>query len=274
MGKRLVEQMVPSLVKANWPANKQATALGRKTYEIGLDQVDSYTNDPKPLAAALRTFLGGDSEPYAMAGVAYVLLAAAREKDGSYDPDSVRIAQQWLEKAQASEPDLIEINFIEALVYIHSGRAEDGRLVLDYLWEVDPYFYYLSAVEVVYWQHQRDLEQIIHWCKKAAAAAATNPQRLRWRRIMADAYYDFEQYDLALPAYRDAIHLDPQNPEPWYLIAAIHWHNENDEEVERALHQALRLQADFQPAVQLAAALAEKRKKKTTGRLGGLLGLR
>ncbi len=273
MGKRLVEQMVPSLAKASWPATKQATALGRKTYEIGLDQVDSYNGDPKQLASALRTFLGGDSEPYAMAGVAYVLLAAAREKDGTYDPDSIRIAQQWLEKAQASEPDLIEINFIETLIYIYSGRLDDARLVLDYLWDVDPFFYYLSAVEVVYWQHQNDLEQTIGWCKKASEAAVTNPQRLRWRRIMADTYFNFEEYDLALTAYRDAIHLDPQNPEPWYQIAAIHWQRENDEDVERALQQALRIQADYQPALKLAAALAEK-KKKTTGRLGGLFGLR
>lgn len=269
MGKRLVEQIVSSLARANWPATPHATALGRKTYEIGLDQVDAYKDDPKLLASALRTFLGGDSQAYAYAGVAYALLAAAREQDGSYDQTGVQAALQWLEKAQANEPDQLEINFIEALIYIYRQHLEEARLVLDYLWQVDPDYYYLYAAEVAYWQQNNDLEQIIHWCKKASVAAVSNPQRLRWRRIMADSYFAFEQYEQAIPAYREAIHVDTQNPELWHQIALIYWQLENDGETERAIQQALRLQADYQPAQKLAAALAEKRKKKTTGRLGG-----
>lgn len=270
MGKRLVEQIVSSLAKANWPANTQATALGRKTYEIGLDQVDSYRHDPKPLAAALRTFLGGDSAPYAMAGVAYVLLAAAHESDGTFDQEGVAHAQKWLEKAQSYEPDLLEINFIEALVYIYGDRLEDARLVLDYLWGIDPTFYYLSALEVAYWLQSHDLEQIVQWCQKASDAAATNPQRLRWRRTIAESYFAFKQYDKAIPAIREAIHVDPQSAELWHLLALIYWRQENDAETERANQQALRFNATYQPALDLLAAMEEKKKAKSTGRLGGL----
>jgi predicted Zn-dependent protease len=270
MGKRLVEQIVSSLAKANWPANTQATALGRKTYEIGLDQVDSYHHDPKPLAAALRTFLGGDSAPYAMAGVAYVLLAAAQENDGSFDQEGVAHAQRLLEKAQSYEPDQLEINFIEALVYIYGDRLEDARLVLDYLWSVDPTFYYLSAAEVAFWQQSRDLEQTVHWCQQASNAAASNPQRLRWRRTIAENYLAFKQYDKAIPAFREAIHVDPQSAELWHHLALVYWRMENDAEAERANQQALRFQSNYQPALDLVAAMEEKKKAKSTGRLGSL----
>ncbi|MCL4867666.1 MAG: tetratricopeptide repeat protein [Anaerolineae bacterium] len=270
MGKKLVDQIVTSLGRATWPAAPGTTALGRKTYEIGLDQADGYRGDPKQLAAALRTFMGGDSQAYAFAGVAYVLLAAAPENDGTIDSSTIEQAQQWLEKAQANAPDQIEINFIEALVYVYAQRLDDARMVLDYLWEVDPDFYYLYAAEVAYWQQQNDLEQIVHWCQRASAAAATNPQRLRWRRILADTYFAFAAYDQALPAYREAIHVDPQNPELWTQVARIHWQMDNDEETERAIHQALRCDANYPPAHEIAAALQEKKKKHTTGRLGGL----
>lgn len=270
MGKKLVDQIVSSLGRATWPAAPGTTALGRKTYEIGLDQVDSYRGDPKQLASALRTFMGGDSQAYAFAGVAYVLLAAAQEADGSYDVESVLVAQQWLEKAQAKAPDQIEINFIEALVYVYAQRLDDARMVLDYLWELEPDFYYLYAVEVAYWLQKDELAQIISWCQQAAAAAATNPQRLRWRRTMADSYFAFEQYEQALTAYREAIHVDPHNPTLWTQVARIYWQWDNDEETERALQQALRYDNQYQPAQQLAAALQEKKKKHTTGRLGSL----
>lgn len=269
MGKRLIEQILPSLVKASWPTTAQATALGRKTYEIGLDQVDAYRGDAKQIAAALRTFLGGDSRPYAFAGVAYALLAIAREGDGSYDPGGVQVAQSWLEKAQSDEPDLLEINFIEALVYVYSGRLDDARLVLDYLWEIDPAFYYLNAVEVAYWVARKDLAQIVRWCEKASQEAVTNPQRLQWWRIVADSYFAFNQYEQAIPAYKQALQVDPQNGELWYQTAFIHWRMGKDEDAERANQQALRFQPDYQPAQDLAAAIAEK-KKKQSGRLGGL----
>ena len=97
MGKQLLTQIVPAIQKMSWPAAPQATALGRKTYEVGLDQVDAYRGDPKVLAAALKTFRGGDSLPYAYAGVAYTLIAAAQEADGSYDQAGLDEAFRWLE---------------------------------------------------------------------------------------------------------------------------------------------------------------------------------
>ena len=122
MGRVLLEKLLPALVKMDWPVKLEATELGRKAYEIGLDKADEYQHDAKVLAAALRTFQTGDSRPYAFAGVAYVLVKASREKDGSYAEPGLSSALDWLEKAQEMAPDITDVNMIEAFIYVYSGR--------------------------------------------------------------------------------------------------------------------------------------------------------
>ena len=69
MGQTLVEKMLPALAKMDWPDIPEATELGRKAYEIGLDKADEYKRDSRVLASALRTFQSGNSRPYALAGI-------------------------------------------------------------------------------------------------------------------------------------------------------------------------------------------------------------
>jgi hypothetical protein len=122
MGQKLVEKMLPALDKMQWPETTAATELGRQAYEVGLDKADQYVNDPKDLASALRTFQTGKSRPYAFAGAAYTLVKASREQNGSYTPAGLAEALTWLEKAQELDPDILEINVVEALIYIYSDR--------------------------------------------------------------------------------------------------------------------------------------------------------
>ena len=49
----------------------------RQAYELGIDLVDGYRGDPRQLLQAIEQFQAAQSQPYAYAGWAYALIAAA-----------------------------------------------------------------------------------------------------------------------------------------------------------------------------------------------------
>lgn len=265
MGQRLVEKMLPALDKMQWPETTAATELGRQAYEIGLDRADEYDSDPKLLAAALRTFQSGESRPYAFAGVAYTLVRASRERNDSYAPNGLVEALKWLEKAQEMVPDVLEINFIEALIYIYSGRFDDARLVLDYLEAIDDVNYYVLRAEIAYWQERGQLDETVRWYEQTIGVAETVPRKLRLRRDLADCYLHFKRYEEAIQAYREAVHFAKEDPRLWHNMSIAYWHMGNYEEASRCNEQALKLQSDFAEAHQMEQALRER---MGTGRLG------
>jgi tetratricopeptide (TPR) repeat protein len=270
MSEQLIEKLLPALEKMEWPQNPEATEQGRQAYLVGLERLDEYTGDTKLLLSALRTFQSGDSLPYAYGGVAYTLVAAAREADGRYTARGLDEAMKWLEKAQNLAPDILEINVIEALVYTYHGRYEDARLVLDYLQDIDPYNYQLLKAEVAYWKRQGNIEETVNWYHKTAEAAANVPQRLRMRVRLGDFYLEEKLLDEALTVFKEAVHFDNRNVALWHKISLIQWQRENIEEAHITNQQVLRLQSDYLPAVKLQEAL--KKKKSETGRLGRLFG--
>jgi tetratricopeptide (TPR) repeat protein len=265
MGQKLVEKMLPALDKMQWPETTAATELGRQAYEVGLDKADQYVNDPKDLASALRTFQTGKSRPYAFAGAAYTLVKASREQNGSYTPAGLAEALTWLEKAQELDPDILEINVVEALIYIYSDRFDDARLVLDYLEAIDGHNFYISKAEIVYWQEQGQLEETVSWYEQTIDAAETVPRKLRLRRDLGDCYLRYKQYDKAIQVYTEAIHFAKENPRLWHNISVAYWQMGDYEEAKRCNQQAIKLKSDFPEARKMEEALKEK---LDTGRLG------
>lgn len=258
MGQALIKKMWPALAKMEWPDNPSVTQLGRKTYEIGLDKADEYRDDARALAAALRTFQSGDSRPYAFAGAAYTLFKASREQDGSYTQYGLDAALQYLEKAQELAPDVIEINMIEAFIYIYSGRYDDARLILDYLEGLNANNYHLLRAEIAFWQVQGDIEETIHWHDKAVAAAETVPQKLRLRNNLGDFYLAHKKYDKAVEIYKEAIHFARENAMLWHNLSMAYWYLGNEEESARCNKKALQLRPEFPKAQQLEAKLKER----------------
>lgn len=257
MGQRLVEKILPNFDKLKWPENAEATQLGRQAYEVGLDKVDEFRNDPRTLAAALRTFLSGESLPYAYAGAAYTLVRASRENDGSYSQRGLDAALEWLEKAQELAPEVADINMVEAFIYIYSGRFADARLILNYLEASEPTTYHLLSAEVAYWQEQGELEEAIDWYDRAITAADSVPRKLRMRSNMGDCYLQFRQYDKALEVYKEAVHFARENPLLWHKMSVAYWYLENFEEAERCNKRALALE-ELPEARKMEAALKEK----------------
>jgi tetratricopeptide (TPR) repeat protein len=257
MGQRLVQKLLPNLNKLKWPESAEATQLGRQAYEVGLDKVDDVRNDPRTLAAALRTFLSGQSLPYAYAGTAYTLVTASRENDGSYDQPGLDSALEWLEKAQELAPEIGDINMVEAYIYVYSGRYADARLVLDYLEASEPPTFHLMGADVAYWQEQGELEEAIRWYDRAISAADSVPRKLRMRSKLGDCYLQFRQYDKALNIYKEAIHFAKENPLLWHKMSVAYWYLENFEEADRCNKRALALE-DLPEARKMEDALKEK----------------
>ncbi|MDX1616751.1 MAG: hypothetical protein R3300_20760 [Candidatus Promineifilaceae bacterium] len=257
MGKALVDKLLPTLEKMEWPESTQLTELGRESYEIGLDKVDQFRGNTKTLAGALRIFQSGNSRPYALAGVAYALIAAAGESDGSYYQSGLDASLDWLEKAQDLAPDQVEINFIEGLIYVHSGRLEDARVVLDYLQQIAPGHFRVATVEIAYWETQRDLDELVYWYERALGNAESVPQKLRLRSQLGNHYLEFKMPGKALEVYEEAIHFDKENPELWHNMSRAYWMQEEYEEALRCNRKALEL-GDLPAAERMKARLEEK----------------
>lgn len=268
MGKQLVQKLGPYLEKVNWPAEPQATARGREVYAIGLDKVESFSDDPKTLAEAIRIFQSGGSAPYAYAGAAYVLVAASGEADGAYAPEGLDLAMIWLEKAQELAPDVVDINMIEALVYVYHGRFPDARLVIDYLHDQDPHNYHVHLAEVAYWQQQGSVAETVAAIETAVSTATTTPQRLRLRSQLAETYLAAGNLGETLTLYKENIRLDPRNPLMWHKLSQVYWQMDELDEADRANQQSLRLGA--LPAAQALAEQIKAKRQAEGGILGGL----
>lgn len=270
MGKSLVEKLLPGLQKIKLPATPQATQQGRRAYEIGLETVDSFKGDPKTLVDALGTFQSGQSRPFTCAGIAYILVAASREQDGSFYPGGLEAAMTWLEQAQETEPDVLLINMIEALIYAYNGRFDDARLVLDYLRQQSPDHYYLNVAEMILAQQQGDVEIAGLWYDKAVHAATNVPQRLRLQSRMGDFYLEQGVLDKALVMFKEAAHFDKDNFHLWHKISLAFYRQGELEEAQQYNQRVLRMN-DYPPARQLEAKLKEIL-GTDTGRLGKLFG--
>lgn len=259
MGADLLQKIIPAIENMNWPSQPQIHDAGKRAYEIALDHVDSFRSDPRVLAKALEILQGSESRPLALAGVAYTLVAASAEKEGAYDSEGLRNAMMWLEDAQAVAPDEIEINFIEALVYIYDGQLDNARLVLDYLLEQNIHRYYrLLVAEATYWHQVGDLEQMAYWYEVAGNEAVNVPQRLRLVSRMAEAYLVAEDYEKAEVEFKKAIHFDNNNPMLWHRLSLIYWRQEKWEEAQVWNERVIKSGAKIGAAVKMSEALKEK----------------
>lgn len=265
MGQALISQLLSALEKLDWSGTEDATPAGFVVYKTAIDQVDGYRGDPQDLAAALRTLHTADSLPYAYAGVAYVLLAAAKE-NGTYAQEGLDAALSWLEQAQEFAPDLVDVNVIEALIYIYGDRLDDARLVLDYLQGQAPDNYFVRRAEMTYWQHAGDHEEALEWSRHAMDEAETVPQRLRLKSVAADLYLQAGDRESALQSYKEALHFNPDNAWLCHQISVLYYEDGDLEEAASYNERALKLDKELAEAKKLRETLSG------TERSSGLLG--
>lgn len=257
MGKEVLDKLLPALEKVDWPKNRAGTPLGMQVYETAIERIDAYHGDLKVLAGVLRLLQTADSQPYAFAAAAYMLVVASAEKDGSYAPEGLEAAMTWLEKAQEGAPDVVEINMVEALVYIHNGRSNDARLVLDYLGEQEPNNYYLHLAEIAYWKSQNDTEQTIHWFNKAMQSTPALPRKAQMRHGLADYYADINMPDKALDMYKEIVKVEKENAWLWHKMSVLFMKKGSLQEAFKCNQRALQLQDT--PVARQVEAILKKR---------------
>lgn len=269
MGEELVRRMTTGLNKMSWDGQPHRTPLGVQTYQMAVDIISEYAGDVKVFDQALKRIRAGDSRPYRLAGVAFMLTAASREKDGSYNQAGLEEAMSWLEKAQADEPDMADINFVESRIYLHSNQLENARLIQDYLLEQAPYSYHVLVSEALLWRAHNDLDRMETWFKKAIKYADNAPKKVVLHEQIGDAYFAAGNHDRALAAYKESLHFSRETGRLWHKLSQVFWEKGDIEGCKHSSDRAIEFGVGA-PAQEMQQMI--KRKLGTTGMLRRFLG--
>jgi tetratricopeptide (TPR) repeat protein len=257
----IIDDLLDIINQVQWPMAHRANAEARRMYEDGLDQVNASFGNPAGYVKALKLFHVTRSAAYAAAGVAFTLVMSSTFH--GRPPRGFDEAAQWLEKAQEWEPNRVEINFVEAVLYLNSGQLENGRLILDYLGQQEPDNYYLCLTELNYWAQKQDNDRAGRWLGKAMDRADNRLRRAYTLHSLAGS--------LANPAEEVALwhkiaDLNPEDFLAWHKLSLIYLQQKKLKEAEVCNQRALAL-ADFD-----AGREVEKRIKQQRSGLGRIFG--
>jgi tetratricopeptide (TPR) repeat protein len=259
----VVDRLIEVVNKSQWPNAHRTADRNRRIYEFGLDQVNSYHGDPAIFFQALQTFSDTKSCAYAFAGIAFTLVMATSYTDDLY-VTGFDEAMKWLEKAQEWESNLVEINFIEAVLYLNQGQVENGRLILDHLTRQEPENYYLCLTEMNYWNRQKNRDKYVSWLQKASKLADTRLREARTLSTMANLYLDGGQIDRSIKAFHHVVKLTPDDAWAWHNLSYIFLKLDKLKEAEMCNQRALEI-FDFGAAREIQEKI--KQKKGGLGRL-------
>ncbi len=262
----LISDLIKFIDKMSLPASHRNDANIRRLYEHGLDIINSYRGHPDALLQGLMVFQSTGSVAYAYAGIAYTLVIAASDND-SYDQHGMQTGMDWLEKAQEWEPSSIEINFIEAVIYINSHQYQNARLVLDHLGLQGSNNYYLALTETQYYEKRLSKNQYFHWLEKANKAANTRARKAFVVNSVAYYYLQEKDFQQSIKHYHQVTKLDPGDAWAWHNMSWMFVRMEKYEDARLCNQKALSIM-DFGAARQIESQLKQK-KRRGLGRLFG-----
>lgn len=221
--KTLVGELEKIIEQAQWPMEHQMTMKSRRIYEEGLDIVNSYRGHPAVFLDGLNAFQATRSTPYAYAGIAFTLTVAASGEDTSKAiKQGLEKAMHWLEKSQYLEPDRLEINFIEATIYMYGKDLRNSRVVLDYLNQQDSRNnYYVCLTEMNYWRKRGLKQQYFQWFQQAMKTADNNRRQAFVLNSLANFYLENRMYEKSIKAFQKVVKLDPNDPWAWHNMSLM-----------------------------------------------------
>jgi tetratricopeptide (TPR) repeat protein len=256
----VVDDLLDFIAKARWPGTHRSNAALRARYEQGLDMVNAYRGDPRIYFQALSLFQSIDACGYAYAGIAFTLAMASSERQNQIYPNGYNAALDWLEKAQEWEPNRVEINFIEAVLYINSGQFENGRLILDYLSPAEPDNYFLCLTEINYWGSLKRAEKALHWIKQAFRFANSQARQANVHNALAHYYMQDGYFVRAIKHYTEVIKLDPNDAWAWHNMSYMFLRLNALEDAAKCNEKALGIM-EFQAARQIEEQIQQKKPK-------------
>lgn len=260
MGHELLDSLTELVASTSWPDNSFINAKSQHIYETGMDVLNMYRGHPDVLIDALRLFYQTESQPYAYAGIAATLISASYSHGDVYEGDGLRQAQQWLERAQASIADRVEINVVEASLYISMREYDNARLILDYFQQENYEHYQICLAEMHYWQRKESIPQVSEWYRKAMALSTTKVRKIVALNILAGCYLSNKHYKQTIEAYRHLAKLDANDPWLWHNSSIAHYNLKQYKDAAKCNKKALELM-DFQAARDMGKAIEYKLKQ-------------
>ncbi len=253
----LVDKLIETVNRHHWPSAHRMDARALRAYTRGLDQVNAYRGDPAIYFDALRTFSQTESTAFASAGVAFTLTMASSGRKPYLA--GFEEAIRWLEKAQEWEPDFVDINFIEAVIYLNTGQIENGRLVLDHLSQQEADNYYVCLTEMNYWQQKNANESFVKWLRKASNKLANKRLRQAYTlNALAHLYLSEGRLNNALEIFTDITKLTPDDPWAWHNMSYIFLELDKVKEAKQCNERALGIM-DFQSARDIQEKIRQQR---------------
>jgi tetratricopeptide (TPR) repeat protein len=242
----------------NWPQETILSTESQAIYEHGMDMLNMYRGHPQVLVDALKVFQDCGSQAYAAAGCASALMISAYESGDDYSAEGLELARPWLIKAQELAPNHVEIDFLEAELYIYLRQNEFARSVLDYLNTADgPKHFYLCLSELYYWYAQKNQEQYQHWYDLAILQATNKGRQICLLSRAAGFFLALEEWKKVIGIYRDLAALDPEDPWLWHNVSLAYYHLERYDKAQQANKKALEIM-DFEVAREMEALLKNK----------------
>lgn len=254
MSQSLSEQLNELIQKVDWPHENTLSAESQAIYEQGIDTLNMYRGDPQVLLDALKIFQKCASQAYAAAGCAYALILAAYESGDDYSVDGLERARTWLIKAQELAPNRVEIDFIEAELYIQLKEYENARLVLDQLNQITPQHFYVCLSEMYYWYAQKQQDQYQYWYDLALPLASNKPRQISLLSRAAGFFLAVQEWKKVIGVYRNLAALDPEDPWMWHNLSLAYYHLERYDKAQQANQKALEIM-DFPVAREMEQIL-------------------
>ncbi len=258
MADELLDYMTDLINSTEWPEAPFINAKSQHAYETGMDILNLYRGHPQILLDALRAFYQTGSKPYAYAGIAAVLQSAAFSHSDVYEQAGLVESQRWLERAQAIVADRVEINFLEALLYINLKEYSNARLLLDHFERENYQHFSICTTEMKYWDRQNDVKQVFAWFQQAMRLGATKARQSYSLSRLAGCYLNNRCYQHAIHAYQQLAQLDPEDPWLWHNRSIAHFRLKQYKDAEKCNKKALGLM-DFQAARDMERAIKQKR---------------
>ncbi len=260
MSASLSEELHQFISQMDWPQETTLTAESQITYERGMDMLNMYRGHPQVLVDALKVLQGCGSQAYAAAGCAYALILAAYESGDDYSAEGLALARPWLLTAQRLAPNRMEIDCIEADLYLQMRQTQLARSTLDRLKNTPgPQHFYLCLSEMYYWYTLKNREQYQHWYDLALLQATNKARQICLFGRAAGFFLAVEDWKKVIEIYRSLSALDPEDPWLWHNLSLAYYHLERYDKAQQANQLALKIM-DF-PA---AREMQEFLKKKTS----------
>jgi tetratricopeptide (TPR) repeat protein len=239
-----------------------------------LNLILTYRGHPDVLVEALKFFVESGVRPYALAGFALVLHAAAYTSNGERDPDGLNHGLQYWKRAHIIHENRFEIDFIGTWLYHALKQPEQERQILDkYREKFSQNFWYCLA-ESTYWTH-KDEAKSQQWLKRAYQGAKNNIQRLFVLNYLAGIELDKPGFGNAVSLYSKVTELDPNDPWAWHNMSYVHFNSGRLDDAEACNKRALQIM-DFGAARQIQQMIADTREanQKKQQKSGSLFGFR